>query len=1232
MISYKFLFSKSLILSLLLSGAQAQDVVVVSFAPDATYNGGPNENSDGPNGSIFSNISGLPISFGMGNGNAADFGPVTLTDVASGTTQDFNIEISVSTNNTTATNPVQRGGVGATGVSGGTTNTLIDPGETLTLGSINLIPVSGTLLFRFDGYRSVFFGNTTSGESATANGETFTATSTAGGTSFNEELTLPALAPTIEIQGVSGGVSLNGITAQFSLNTVVLPPEIPANFVVTTGDGELSLDWVDNFQFGFTNFIVRRSLNPGGPYTDIATPTESEFVDTGVINDTTYYYVVAAENSLDETSANSSEASGTPEIFVPDPPTIPANLTSFPNDNSIFLNWNDNNQVGFLEFRISRATTPGGPYTQIATTTESNFTDDTVINGTTYYYVVTAVNSDNAVSANSSETSDTPSANITPPNFIFIITDDQDIYSIGAYRNLEPTELDANGQPYVVDTPNIDRLANEGMLFHQARIMGSRSAAVCVGTRTSIMTGRNAWENDTNVNGSVTFPAIFNVGARAGSASRPYATYRTAKIGNSFNTANVEFGVRNDATRRGNTDGSGSEWHGERVLEHIENWRVNHQNNGTPFFMYFGFSHPHDERNARETPPLTTRYGCINTNSPGSLVVNPLAPPLPINHLSATPATFPAHPFDNGELFVRDEINVRGVFRYRNEAVVRNEIGRNFACVDWLDQQMGIVFERLEDPNGDGDTSDSVMDNTYIVFTSDHGMSIGRHGLMGKQNLYDHTWRVPYIVRGPGITPGSRSDALIYLHDTFPTFCDLAGIDVPSSIDDNDGRSFRAVLEGESETHRENLYGMYGGGDRPGIRAITDGRFKLIKYDVDASDTQITQMFDLQTNPFELLPEHGTPNIADAPAYAAIRNQLEATMMSERLRNNDPDAFQGDRTLLRFEGGTAGDTPSTHLDEFAFTNDGTALSGTAGDLPALQTDVPSSIDFVFGQPNTLSLDFEQDLQQHLEIPHNDRAINFGAVPFTIEAWVKLETLPATNDLASAMPVVMKKVIGTGDSELDYMFLAAAGNYGSATTFDRLALHLGNGAIISTLSIPDTEWHHISVAVDPPNDTVRFTLDEQVDAQALSNFGATNTGPVIVGAHFDSSSQIDSAFDGGIDELSITDGFLALAELQPLSAVGQDSDLQISDSVFDFENLTFNLTFTSDETLLYTVERSVNLQPSSWIEVEDFSLIQGAPGANTTTTTALPLLDPSLTNHEFFRIRSGNNINTNSDNN
>ncbi|MEP4077316.1 sulfatase-like hydrolase/transferase [Haloferula sp.] len=1005
-------------------------------------------------------------------------------------------------------------------------------------------------------------------------------------------------------------------------------PEVPSNLVAIAGDEEVSLDWNDNNQFGFSNFIVRRSTTEDGPYTDIpgATPTDSSYLDTGLTNDVTYYYVVAAKNTDDVTSADSLEADATPEEFVPDPPLTPTGLSILEGNNRNTLNWDDNNQEGFLEFQVMRGTDMGGPYTEIGTTSNSVYVDNTAANGMIYYYVIIAVNIDNDESPPSDEVSGTPSMSAEPPNFLFIITDDQDTYSINAYRNTEAVELTSGGQPYPVDTPNIDRLATEGMLFHQARYMGSWTGAVCTGSRTCIMTGMNTWDSLTYRDGVDdpvnTFPGVFNLGARSGTADIPHATYRTCKNGNSYATANSEFSVQNDVTKRGNTDGSGSEWHGEWAIDYIEDWETNHRPNGKPFLMYLGFSHPHDTRNARDAsnlPDLASRYGSFNTSDPASItLINPASPPAPINLLECTPATFPAHPFDNGDLYVRDEDRADGIDRYRTEEVVRNESGRNFACVDWIDQQLGLVFDKLEDPNGDGDNSDSIIDNTYIVFTSDHGIAIGRHGLQGKQNLYEHTWKVPFIVRGPGIQAGSESDALVYLHDTFPTFCDLAGIDHPATLDQNDGMSFRDVLEGTSQTHRPSVYGTYSGGSKPGMRSVTDGRFKLIKYDVDGDATQVTQLFDLQTNPFELLPEHGVDNIATLPAYASIRQRLEEDLTAHRIENIDPYEFLGDRTVLRFEEGPAdGEATAALLDRMPFENDGAAFSYTGGTLPVYSSDVPNPTDFVFGEDNLLSLDLEADLKQYVRI-EDDPALNFGATPFTIEAWVKLESLPTGNNVESSRPVAMKKVIGSNDSGFDYMFLAAAGSYGDALTFDRLALRVGNTTLTSSLSIQDNQWHHISVALDPVSDTLRFTLDDQVDTQtSITAVGTTNSGPLIIGAHFDSSSAVDRSFDGKIDEFSITDGFLELSEIQPLEAVAEVEEFEITSFQIDPGGSTFSLTFESDETRLYNIECSTSL--GDWIVVDSF--IVGESGSTETTVADLEL--DSNNPKAFYRVTTAN---------
>ncbi len=941
-------------------------------------------------------------------------------------------------------------------------------------------------------------------------------------------------------------------------------PKTPSGLEADAVDSVVHLSWDDNYEYGFSHYAVKRALVSGGPYAALTdrSLTNSFYADTAVTNGTTYYYVVSAFNTEGEESADSAEAAALPQPY--DAPDVPTGLQARAGSAKAILDWDDNDQVGFKTFSVKRARQSGGPYTAVASTTNSAYVDASLTNGIPAYYVISALNLYDDESADSSEVSVTPSESAVPPNFLFIIADDMDTYAVNAYRETEPSETTAGGDFYAVDTPNMDRLAEEGMLFHQARLMGANLGAVCTPSRTCIMTGRNTWQRTDDGTAETTFPGIFNRGERADAIDLPYATYRTCKSGNSYPTANAEFQTVNDATKRGNTDGSGSEWHGDWGIEYIEDWNENYRGSDTPFLIYLGFSHPHDTRNAR--PELTNRYSCVNTTDASSIVLNPNAPPLPYNHISCTPDTYPAHPFDHGDLDVRDENTVVGVEQYRTEAVIRNEIGRNFACVDWIDQQIGYVLDQLEDPNGDGDTSDSVMDNTYIVFTADHGIAIGRHGLQGKQNLYEHTWRVPYIVRGPGIEPGSETDALIYLHDTFPTFCDLAGIDLPDTIDGNDGQSFRGVLEGSTNAHYDVVYGLYAGGDKPGIRAVTDGRFKLVKYDVGGNETQVTQLFDLEQNPFELLPEHGVSNLALEPAYARIRRQLEEKLMEKRILYADPYSYLGDRTLLRFE--------DDLTDRYPFSNDGTAPSGVS-----YAADVPGGMDYVVGETNRWALDLEQDLQQYVVVS-NGTSLSFGDNPFTIEAWVKLESLPTSNDAASAMPLVQKKVIGSKDTALDYLFLAAAGNFGGTEGYDCMALHLGSDKVISSLSIPDTDWHYISVSFDPVSGTVRFILDDQVDTQSTAAAGTSNEGPLVIGAHFDGSSVNDSNFDGLIDELSITDGYLDDAELQPLLDYPDPLPPELAVPKVDAGGI--RLSFSSDSYFLYDIESKEQLSDPEWV--------------------------------------------------
>ena len=208
--------------------------------------------------------------------------------------------------------------------------------------------------------------------------------------------------------------------------TEPLPPAVPADLTATPGNAVVTLTWTAST--GATGYNVKRATTNGGPYTQLAqlaAPTSNGYTDSSVTNGTAYYYVVSSLNAAGE-SANSAQASATPNAPSV-PPAAPTNLTATPGDTQVSLTWSASS--GATSYNVKRSGTSGGPYTQIAASTSTSYTDTALTNGTTYYYVVSAINSAGE-SANSAQVVAVPGvSNPPPPTF-------------GTWINVTPADVD----------------------------------------------------------------------------------------------------------------------------------------------------------------------------------------------------------------------------------------------------------------------------------------------------------------------------------------------------------------------------------------------------------------------------------------------------------------------------------------------------------------------------------------------------------------------------------------------------------------------------------------------------------------------------------------------------------------------------------------------------------------------------------------------------------------------
>jgi len=452
------------------------------------------------------------------------------------------------------------------------------------------------------------------------------------------------------------------------------------------------------------------------------------------------------------------------------------------------------------------------------------------------------------------------------PNILFILSDDQSWEALGA----------TGGE---VKTPNLDRLAARGMLFTSGYNMGSWTGAVCVASRTMFNTGRSLWHCRDLEQALLAYKATEKEGKLVGPKpdmgtiwsqwlkAAGYRTYFAGKWHTAIHEAKSSFDVVGtirpgmardtpDGYNRPDADGvrtwlpwdksKGGHWEGGK------HWAAILADEGVglidqaahrdePFFMYLAFNSPHDPR-----------------QSPKEYVDM-----YPIDSIKVPRNFLPDYPYRNEIGLPDSQRDERLAPHPRTEFAIKVHRQEYYALVTYLDYQIGRLLDALD--------KSGKANNTFIFFTSDHGLSVGHHGLLGKQSMYEHSLRAPVIAVGPGIAPGRRTDARIYIQDIVPTTLAVADVSIPAGMEFS---SLLPLLHGDTQKGRDQIYAAYFGFQR----AVIVGDWKLVHYPVP----KVFRLFNLAADPDEM------DDLAADPAQALRLTELKKALTAQMQAHDDP--------------------------------------------------------------------------------------------------------------------------------------------------------------------------------------------------------------------------------------------------------------------------------------------------------------------------------------------------------
>ena len=470
------------------------------------------------------------------------------------------------------------------------------------------------------------------------------------------------------------------------------------------------------------------------------------------------------------------------------------------------------------------------------------------------------------------------------PNILLLFTDDQTYQTIHALGN------------EVIRTPNIDRLVAAGTTFTHAYNMGGWNGAICVASRAMMNSGRYIWraQRQDSLWQQQDSTALVQTWGRL-MAQRGYRTYLSGKwhvqapaevvfdrVQHERPGMPADAWIKRQSAQPADTSSASSTGYAQPeddtpligynrpLSESDTSWSPTDSTFGgfwaggkhwsevvkddalafiqeassqeAPFFMYLAFNAPHDPRQAPQS--------YLDMYSPKDMPV---------------PASFlPEYPWKDStgnSPVLRDE----SLAPYpRTKYAVQKHRQENYAIISHLDAQIGEILDALE--------ASGEADNTYIFLTSDHGLALGSHGLIGKQSLYDHSIRAPFIMAGPGVPRGQQRNQDIYVQDVMATSLELAGADKPDYVE------FHSVLDlvrdQDQVSHYDAIYGAY----MSFQRMIRQDGYKLIVY----PRVPKVLLFDLENDPNEI------NNLAEEPQHRERVQKMFRDLIELQKEMKDP--------------------------------------------------------------------------------------------------------------------------------------------------------------------------------------------------------------------------------------------------------------------------------------------------------------------------------------------------------